>query len=67
MKDGVILRISKPVQMGIDDAPLHPLRPPRNYELLPFEHGLRLIPTLIAHAYFSRPLLNRTKESRYLL
>jgi len=24
MKDGVILRVSKPARMGIDDAPLYP-------------------------------------------
>ena len=53
MKDGVILRVSKPARMGIDDAPLHSLRSPTNDELLPFEHGLRLIPALIAHGDFS--------------
>ena len=26
MKDGVILRVSEPARMGIDDAPLYPLR-----------------------------------------
>src|SRR6516225_5195117 len=27
MKDGVILRVSKPARMGIDDASLYPLQP----------------------------------------
>jgi len=35
MKDGVILRVSKHARMGIDDAPLYPLRPPGNDKLLP--------------------------------
>ena len=49
-EDEVILRVSKPARMGIDDAPLYPLRPPGNDKLLPIEHDLGLIPSLIAHA-----------------
>ena len=46
MKVGVILRVSKPARMGIDDAPLYP--PAAHGELLPVEHTLALIPTLIS-------------------
>jgi hypothetical protein len=43
MKGGVILTVSKPARMGIDDAPLYP--PAAHGELLPVEHNLALIPT----------------------
>jgi hypothetical protein len=64
MKDGVILRVSKPARMGrppssavtkpslscalVHDEP--PLPPAAHGELLPVEHNLALIPSLIAHA-----------------
>ena len=34
MKDGVILRVSKPARMRIDDAPLDPLRSAFDDEVL---------------------------------
>ena len=37
-------------RLGIDDAPLDPLRSPFDDEVLPIEHDLGLVPSLIAHA-----------------
>jgi len=42
MKDGVILRVSKPARMGIDDSGLNALRPPIQHKLLPIEGGEEL-------------------------
>ena len=47
MKDGVILRVSKPARMGIDDSGLNALRPPTHdekqacFEIGCYENGTR--------------------------
>jgi hypothetical protein len=53
MKDGVILRVSKPARMGIDDAPLDHLRSPIQHKLLPGEHNFLLCPALVIDAQLS--------------